>query len=205
MYYKAKVNFKKMGVEMLDQVAENVLTKMTGNGLFPNPVPELSVLDTDLSDYRVAVVEAVRGGKHATTVRDRVRGRLENTLHSLAFSVQQVAMGDPAVILAAGFDHNKAREPKGRCPQPADFVAISGPLGSRSITLKVKPHRTARSYRFAYRIADGETPWIEVSSHGSRRTVAGLQQFSEYEFRCAYIGNDPEVLNYSDSVMATVI
>src|SRR5690606_24914360 len=107
MYYIAKTNFRKLSTEMLDQVAENVLVKMTDNDQFPNPVPELSVLETDLTNYRAAVADAVRGGKHATTVRNQSREQLESTLRSLALSVQQVAMGDPAIILAAGFDHNK--------------------------------------------------------------------------------------------------
>ena len=205
MYYKAKVNFAKMSVEMLDQVAENVLLKMTGNTLFPDPIPELTVLETNLTNYRAAVADAVRGGKHATTVRDQVRRQLENTLLSLALSVQQVAMGDPATILAAGFDHTKTREPHGRCPLPIDFVATSGPLGSRSIHLKMKRHPWARSYRYAYRPAGSTDAWTEVTSHKSRTVITGLQQFAEYEFRGAYIDNEPNSINYGDKVTATVI
>lgn len=205
MYYKAKVDFGRLSVEMLDQVAENVLLKMTGNELFPTPVPELSVLETALADYRAAVADAVRGGKHATTVRDQVRGQLEDTLRSLAFSVQQVAMGDPATILAAGFDHTKARQPRGRCPQPIDFVAKSGPLGSRSVTVKMKRHPWARSYRYGYRLAGSTDAWTEVTAHASQHVITGLQQFAEYEFRGAHIDNDPNSVSYGDKVTATVI
>ncbi len=205
MYYKAKVNFAKMSVEMLDQVAENVLLKMTGNELFPTPVPELTVLETNLTNYRAAVADAVRGGKHATTVRDQVRSQLENTLHSLALSVQQVAMGDPATILAAGFNHTKARQPRGRCPQPIDFVAKSGSLGSCSVALKMKRHPWARSYRYGYRLAGSSDAWTEVTAHASQTVISGLQQFAEYEFRGAYIDNDPNSVNYGEKVTAIVI
>ena len=205
MFYKAKVNFKKMSVEMLDQVAENVLVKMTGNERFPTPVPELSVLETDLTNYRAAVADAVRGGKHSTTVRDQVRGQLENTLRSLALSVQQVAMGDPAIILASGFDHTKTREPRGRCPLPIDFVAQSGPLGSRSVTLKMKRHPWARSYRYGYRLAGSNAAWTEVASHTSQTVITGLQQFVEYEFRGAYVDNEPNSPIYGDKVTAIAI
>ncbi|MFB2119716.1 fibronectin type III domain-containing protein [Parapedobacter sp. 2B3] len=205
MYYKAKVDFGRMSVELLDQVAENVLLKMTGNALFPNPVPDLTVMETNLAAYRAAVADAVRGGKHATTVRNQVRGQLENTLRSLALSVEQVAMGDPATILAAGFDHTKAREPRGRCPQPIDFVAKNGPLGSCSITLKMKRHPWARSYRYGYRLAGSNDAWTEVTAHASKHTISELQQFAEYEFRGAYIDNEPNSVNYGDKVTATVI
>lgn len=205
MYYKAKVDFNRMSVEMLDQVAENVLLKMTGNALFPTPVPELTVLETNLTNYRAAVADAVRGGKHATTVRDQVRSQLENTLHSLALSVQQVAMGDPATILAAGFDHNKTREPRGRCPQPIDFVAKSGSLGSCSVALKMKRHPWARSYRYAYRPVGSTDAWTEVTSHASQTVIPDLQQFTEYEFRGAYIDNMPNSPIYSDKVTAVAI
>lgn len=205
MYFKPKVNFGRLSVEALDQAAENVLTKMTDNAQFANPVPALTVLETDLADYRAAVSAATRGGKHARTYRDQVRDRLQHTLHSLAYSVQQVALGDPAVILSAGFDHNKVREPKGNCPRPVDFVAVTGALGSRRVRLKAKPHRSARSYRFGYRLAGSADAWVEVNSHGATRTLEGLQQFAEYEFRCTYIGANPDVVNYSDVVTATVI
>lgn len=163
------------------------------------------MLETDLTDYRAAVADAVRGGKHDTTVRDQVRVQLENTLRSLAFSVQQVAMGDPAIILAAGFDHTKTRTPKGRCPLPIDFVAQSGPLGSRSVTLKMKRHPWARSYRYGYRLAGSDTAWIEVASHTSQTVISGLQQFTEYEFRGAYVDKEPNSPIYSDKIMATAI
>ena len=194
-----------MSVEMLDQVAENVLVKMTDNDLFPNPVPELSVLETDLTNYRAAVADAVRGGKHATTVRDQQRAQLESTLRSLALSVQQVAMGDPAIILAAGFDHNKTRTPRGRCPQPIDFVAQSGPLGSGSVMLKMKRHPWARSFRFGYRLAGSDAAWTEVVSHTSQTVITGLRQFAEYEFRGAYIDNQPNSPIYSEKVTAVAI
>ena len=205
MYYKPKLNFKRMSVEALDQAVENVHTKMNGNALFADAADEVAELGTALAAYRTAVADAIRGGKHATTVRDQVRADVEVRMQLLASLVNRVAKGDPAIILSAGFDHNKAREPKGNCPRPVDFVAVVGQLGSRRVTLKVKPHPTARSYRFAYRAAGSSDAWIEVSSHGCTRALEGLQQFMEYEFRCTYIGTNPDLLNYSDPVTATVI
>ncbi|WP_257670262.1 fibronectin type III domain-containing protein [Parapedobacter tibetensis] len=205
MYYKPKFSFKRKSSETLDHAAEKVFTNMGGNSLFADLAEEVAGLGTELADYREVVAEAIRGGKRDTAVRNQVRGILEGRLQLLAMGVQRVAKGDPTIILAAGFDHTKPRQPKGTCPQPTDVRAINGSLGSRRITLKVAPERTARSYRFAYRKLDSGNPWIEVDSHGSSRILEGLEQFAVYEFRCTYIGNNPDVLNYSDSVTATVI
>ena len=205
MYYKPKFSFKRKTTEALDHAAEKVFTNMSGNELFTDVADEVVAGETELANFRVAVAAAIRGGKSATTERDQARSILENRLQLLAMAVHRVAKGDPAIILAAGFDHTKARQPKGVCPQPIDFVAINGSLGSCAITLKVKPHRNARSYRFAYRMAGSTDAWIEVDAYGSTRTVAGLQQFVEYEFRCTYVGNNTDELNYSEKVTAIVI
>lgn len=188
-----------------DQAVENVYTKMNGNALFADAADEVDELGNALDAYRSAVAEAIRGGKHATTLRGQVRADLEVRMQLLASYVHRVAKGDPAIILAAGFDHNKTRTRKGNCPRPVDFVAVTGRLGSRSITLKAKPHSSARFCRFAYRLAGSTEAWLEVDSSAFSRTVGGLQQFTEYEFRCTYIGTDPDVVNYGDPVTATVI
>ncbi|MEC3881391.1 hypothetical protein [Parapedobacter sp. 10938] len=205
MYYKPKFSFKRKTTEALDHAAEKVFTNMSGNELFTDVADEVVALETELTDFRAAVAAAIRGGKSTTTERNQTRTILENRLQMLAMGVHRVAKGDPALILAAGFDHTKARQPKGLCPQPIDFVVINGSLGSCAVRLKVKPHRNARAYRFAYRMAGSADAWTEVDAHGSKRTVAGLQQFVEYEFRCTYIGNDTDELNYSDKVTAIVI
>lgn len=188
-----------------DQAIENAYTKMSGNTLFADAADEVDELGTALGTYRSAVADAIRGGKHATTVRDQVRADLELRMQLLASFVHRVAKGDPAIILAAGFDHYKARERKGNCPRPVDFVAVTGRLGSRSIRLKVKPHPMARFCRFGYRLAGSADAWTEVNSNAFSRTLEGLQQFAEYEFRATYIGTDPDVINYGDPVKATVI
>ncbi len=205
MVFKPKFSFSNRSMIALDHAAENVFTQMTGNPLFPDAVAEVADLGVGLGDYRTAVADAIQGGKHARTVRDQVRAALENKLQLLALHVQRVANGDPAVILAAGFEHNKVRQPKGDCPRPTNLNVIVGPIGSCRVLLKVKPEATARSYRFGYRVAGTSAPWTDVNSHGSTRSVEGLQQFAAYEFRAVYIGSNPDILDYSDTVVATVI
>ncbi len=194
-----------MSTKALDHIAETVFTKMTGNELFPNPIPALTELETNLADYRSALPDAALGGKHATEVRNQRHEMLARTLRSLALHVQQVADGDAAVILSAGFDHNKTRQPNGPCPKPMDVQVINGPVGSRRVTVKVKPNAAARGYRFAYRVVGSGNPWVEVFSYGSSRQLQGLERFTEYEFRAVYVGTDTDRLDYSDPVTAAVV
>jgi len=205
MYFKPKTNFAKLSVEELDQAVENTVTKMTADPLFADLAEEVGELGEELINYRAAVADATRGGKHATTVRDEVRAQLMNKLQLLALQVQRIANGDRAIILAAGFNHNKQPQPKGLCPRATGLQVVNGPLGSCRVTLKVKSERTARTCRFGYRLAGGDERWVDVDSHSFSRVLEGLQQFAEYEFRCTYIGSNPDVLNYSETVTATVI
>src|SRR5690606_3592997 len=103
-------NFRTLSDTKLDTEAENVYTKLTDNADFPSPMPELTVLETHLSEYREALAEAALGDREKVILKNRKRGQLEHTLRSLALYVEHAADGDEALILTAGFSLRKTTQ-----------------------------------------------------------------------------------------------
>lgn len=183
---KTIYDFSRLSETQLDTEAENVFTKMTGNASFPAPTPELTVLETHLGEYRTALVEAALGDKHKVEVKNEKRGQLERTLRSLALYVEQVAGGNKAFILSAGFGVRKSAQGDGGIPAVSNFRVRYGAPDSGIADVSVKYLPSARQYRFDYRQL-GADEWTSVYASRSRVTLEGLQSYRLYEFRAAYV------------------
>ena len=117
-------------------------------------------------------------------------------MRELALYVAQMAKGDPEIILAAGYDHNKMPRPGGPCPKPNDFRVELQREGNGRVKLRVKANKLARMYRFEYRRRDRDERWMELLSSASRTIADGLEALTLYDFRVVYLGTDP-TLTYS--------
>jgi hypothetical protein len=183
------IDFSRLRDTELDQKAHTILTEMANRALvFTNPIPALTVLETDLDEYRIAMVAAADRSIYAIEVKKQKRKALEATLRQLAWYVQQVAQGDRAVMLSSGYSVSKIGEPAGVLPKPTGFVVRSAEVGR--VLMGVKRHRHASSYRFEYRKA-GDSAWISLECTRSSVLIEGLESGSLYQFRAAYIGANP--------------
>ena len=202
---KPIISFDRLRDSEVDQRAENTMTKMADNTtLFANPQPPLTVLETGLADFRASMVDASLKNRQTIIIKNQKRSVLENILRELALYVAQVAKGDPAVILAAGYDHSKTPSPNGPCPKPVNFRVELDTVGTGRVKMRVKPERTAKMYRFEYRLHGDTGPWTETLSTRSSVVVEGLELLKLYDFRVIYLGHDP-TLTYSDVISSYVI
>ena len=200
---KTIVNYSRMSDASLNVQAESVLVKMTGNPAFPHPTPDLATLETDLLDFRSAIVDASLKSRQTVIIRDQKRAVLEKTLRQLAYYVDAVADGDRALILGSGFECVKDKEHHGPCPKPTGLRVAYGPVGSGEARVRVKRERMARAYRFEYRLSGTES-WTEQIVTRSSILFSGLESLKEYDFRVAYIGSHPAV-QYSETVSSLVL
>lgn len=175
---------------------------MTGNAAFPTPSPALTVLEDNLTEYRVALVNATLGDRQQLEIKNQKRRQLERTLRALAMYVEPIADGNAALILGAGFEvaENIRGRVSGPRPKPVDANMMPGRHGSGMAEVRVKRDRKARFNRFEYRPV-GQSDWTVVQTSRSWLKLEGLTPMSLYELRVAYLGTNPSV-TYSDVVTA---
>jgi hypothetical protein len=189
----------------LMQYVEQIITNMRAAiATYPEPVPELTVVETALIDFRLSATEAAYRDGRAIRIRQDKRKHLEYLLSELAKYVDTIANKDANLILASGFVLPKETQSyAGPVPKATHLVAHPQQVGSRRIKLKVDRWKGARMYQFQFR-KKGETEWSTQFSSKSSCILEGLEMFQEYEFRATYIGISPEP-NYSNVVASYVV
>ncbi len=202
---KPKIDFRADRDAQLAQRAQNVFSKLTENDtVFPNPVPALPVVATGIDEFRQSMVDASLRNRQTVIVKNQKRKALETTLRELALYVAQVAKGDPASILAAGYEPSKTGTPYGPNPKPTGFRVIVNPFAPGRVTLRVNRLKgRALVNRFEYRKVGAEV-WVDRLCSASTLTLDGLESLQRYEFRVAYVGTNP-TLTYSDVVESAVL
>ena len=185
--------------------AEQIFLKMTENAdLFVDPVPDLKTLETKLNTYREAYAEAAFRDKRAVILKAQHGEKLQDVIRRLAHYVEDVAAGDEAIIVAAGFRPSRSSHVSlGRTPKPENLRVEHIQVGSGIIRLRVNSWRPARLYRYEYR-KKGTEAWESTLHTKSTLALRNLDMLEQYEFRVSYIGSDV-TLNYSDVVTAWVI
>ena len=201
----SKPNFSSKNATELLRYAEHIHLKMNENAdLFPDPVPGLEELETRLEAYRDAYAEATFRDKRAVVLKKQRGAELQEVIYRLSHYVDAVAQGDPAVILAAGYEASKPSTNRiGRTPKAENLRVEYVQVGSGIVVLKVDPWRPARMYRYEYRKA-GTQEWESLLHSTSTLELTELEMLEEYEFRVSYIGRDA-VPNFSDVTKALVV
>jgi len=194
----------KSAAELL-RYGEQIFLKMTENAeLFPEPTPALTVLESCLEAYREAYAEAAFLDKRAVILKKQQGEELQEVIYRLSHYVDSVANGDPAIILAAGYEVSQPTTNRaGRTPKAENLRVTHLQVGTGVLQLKVQPWKYARLYRFEYRKVGSEN-WEGLLNSNSVLQISGLDLLQEYEFRVSYIGTDT-TLNFSDVTTAIVV
>ena len=194
----------KNATELL-RYAEQIFGKMTENSeLFPDPVPSLESFGAVLEAYREAFVEASFRDQRAVILKGQKGKDLREAVYRLSTYVDMIAMGDPAVIVAAGYQPQQSSANRvNYTPKGENLQVMHVEVGTGIIRLRMKPWKYARMYRYEYRVK-GTEAWEGVLHSRSDIELSSLKKLQEYEFRASYIGKDAE-LNFSDIVTALVV
>jgi len=114
---------------------------------------------------------------------------VSNLIKSLSAYVSIVAQGDPAIVMAAGFELRKDAAPISRMSAPQELRARTGALPG-TIKLRWKPVHGARLYRvFVYK-GYGSTDKVvrDFQQSASNCLIDGLEPLEYYTFRVEAIG-----------------
>jgi hypothetical protein len=168
-------------ISALTAYAQGIVTAMTSNPEFPNPVPLLATVTTAINDFQTAETAALTRAKGAAATRNARRTALIQLLEQLKTYVQPVADANldkgAAVVQGAGMAVRKT-------PVHTPRVFALKP-GTVSGSVKVHAAAAARraSYDWEYSIDGGKTWLATPSSLQAKTTVAGLPVGTSVQFR----------------------
>jgi hypothetical protein len=204
---KLKINtgFSKFTDAELDVKADEIITKMTGNVNFTNPIPALADVNLAKTAYSSSLVKAANGNTNDTATKNQKRSLLEGVLGRLGLYVQLTANENEDALFSSGFDLQKAKEFVGVLAKPENLRATPG-KNIGGIKLVVNSIPGADSYLFEYT----ETPvteksvWQIIPSSKASLNIDGLISGKQYAFRVTGVGANP-ITVFSDVVTSFIL
>jgi hypothetical protein len=161
--------------------ATGVVKSMTGNPLFPAPVPALTTVTQAITDLQSAETAAQSRIKGAATTRNEKRTALVAILQQLRASIQAVADANvengASIIESAGVAVKKTP-----VHTPRVFAAEPGAV-SGTAKLITKSSGARAGYEWQYSLDGGKT-WVGAPvTLQAKTTVAGLTPGATVQFR----------------------
>jgi hypothetical protein len=168
-------------VAQLIPYAAGIVTGMTNNPAFPNPVVPLATVNAAISALHTAEAAALTRAKGAVATRNEKRAALVSLLEQLRAYVQARADATPengaSIIESAGMAVRKVATHPART-----FTAKAGAV-SGSVTLYAKSVGDRAAYMWEYSTDGGKT-WLALPpTLQAKTTVTGLTPGSSVEFR----------------------
>lgn len=109
---KVKVGFINLSVPSKIEKARLIITRITGNAVYPAPVPSVIDLTNATDAVEVAYTESRNRDKEKVAILRQRVAELDYLISQMAAYVQQASGGDELKILSSGFDVRKEPEPK---------------------------------------------------------------------------------------------
>lgn len=206
MVIRVAYKFASLPDSGLDNFAGTVVTKMTGNAVFPTPPADatLAMLETAQQNFTVKLNAASTGGMQATEAKNSSRQDLLKLLRKVAGYVE-ITAPDRTEVLSAGFETrsmNNAREP---LPQPIGVQVNNGTAG-QLIARTGRPIKNANLYE-GRASADGGSTWLPSVFSGDSRhiTFKGLTPGAMYTIELRALGGSTGQSDWSDPVSHRVM
>lgn len=191
----AKIKLGLSGLKPTDLLAKGrlIVSNMTGNASFPDPVPTLADLTTALDAFEDRVEAAAFGDRRAINSRNNGQKAFTAMMRQLGQYVSFVANGDGEVIESSGFEVRKQPESMTSLGQPVDFLAERSKKEGE-INLNWKAVSYGKAYQIEVTTTDpavAEPQWsVALVTSKSSGTVQNLTRGMMYWFRVKAISGD---------------
>lgn len=175
----------KLNAKALLALVRHVVTMLTGNLNFPTPNPPLADITTAADALAAAINAAMGGSREAHQLKRTAIRNMQNLMRVLADYVNGVAAGDPDLIVNAGFESTKQREPVGQLPPPTSLSAmVSNKSGVIKLDWDVVPGNDLYTVDINETDSNEESAWSPVySTTKSRCEISALEPGKFYRFR----------------------
>lgn len=104
--------------------AARIITSMTGNAHFTDPVPPLSEVKDAYEAFDTAMSAMGNGNKNAKMVKNKTRAKLDRLLGELALYVQLRSKGEELILQSSGYELVNMSTSADVLPKPSNFTAI---------------------------------------------------------------------------------
>lgn len=186
-----KLNYSRLSVPEQVALVRRIVTKMTGNSLFPTPQPPLSVLTAGADALEQAENEAQAARQEAkakTTIRNNKEDDLGRLVTQAVGYVTAISGGDEEIIQSAGMD---VRATPGTSTAPSQPAALSATAGDHDGTMDLSWDPVVEAASYVIETSPdpvSATSWKhEGVSTKSTFTVPGLTSGARVWFRVAAV------------------
>jgi hypothetical protein len=190
---KISLSFSKYPDAGMLAKSQLILSKMSGNANFPDPVPGLGTVEDAIDSYNTALTAAMKLGTDNVALKNAARLVLENVLRELGRWVMFIANGNITILLSSGYDLNKE-------PEPAYITAptvITVSNGINSGSLVAKTPRVPGANGYVHQITDtlpgNDTAWTSTATSTSRFVHTELEPGKQYWLRIAATGSKQQI------------
>lgn len=199
---RVSLSFSRLPDSEFSDMVVTVVTKMTNNPSYPNPVEDLQVLAANNNTFVAQIAAAAQGGTFLTAQKDATRALLDGQMRALAAYVDSIAKGDLAVLLSSGF--KSISTDRTRQPLVKPTVLNIDNFASTQLMLKLSPVRNARSYEV--RIKQSALDWKQAGIYTKARGILleALTPGQVYEIQARAVGGTTGYSDWSDPVSRMV-
>jgi Fibronectin type III domain len=188
-----KLNLAKLTIPQKIELAQAIVTDMTGNDSFPTPTPTLAAVTAAtnaLSEKSQAARTARLAAVTATSEQDNASVALDTVLGQLASYVDMVANGNADTIRSAGMDV-RAEPTKPVALDAPVIKTATVPAERGAVKLTWMPLYSAKVYVIEHTPdMSGQAGWTNGADFtGSRGVVSGLTPGQRYLFRVAGVNS----------------
>lgn len=187
--------FKKLSDANFLAFGQNVTVSMAqATAIFPNPVPALAVINTELANYSDLIQTSASRDKVQVQLKNKSKFELTLMLSQLADYVNTTTT-DSSELAQSGFELNKLPQPI-TLKTPARLELTDG-SNSGELTLKFKSVKGASSYLFQYTTNEtmADNSWVSTPATTTSYTFTGLTKGTAYYCRVLAVGANQQIMN----------
>jgi hypothetical protein len=172
--------------------AGHIVSSMTNNIYFSNPVPPLADVQDALDAYSTALVAAADLGRVNVANKNKAREVLEKLLAQLGMYVMYVANGDVLILTSSGYTLSKSPEPR-YIENPGNVTLTNGITSGEIIGAVKNVATSGYTFEITDTLPTEETIWLSTPSSKSQFTFKNLVAGKQYWIRVAALGKRSQV------------
>ena len=188
---KIKLEHLKMDTPEKINLARYIISKMTKNPNFKEPVPYISELKNKSNELEMIhkdVQHKYKSSQNTFSLQENVENELDSLLTKLAAHIETVSKGNTKKIKSTGMQLRGNTSHEGQINAPLRLFATAGDFAGE-INLLWEPARSANFYKLEISSNSNDISSVVKIVSKSNYSVNGLKSGLKYRFRVAVINS----------------
>lgn len=196
MSAKVSLAFARASDMELDNFAQGVINRITGNATYPTPPVTIANLQTAKNDFTMKVAAAHAGGPADTAAKNNSRQTLIGMLRQIAMYVQINCSDDMALLLTSGFEAQSTNRASVTLDRPQGLVLKNGSSGQ--LVASVSKVKNTNMYEGRAKGPTGD--WLPSVFTGDSQHISfdGLTAGTMYTVQVRSLGGATGQSDWSD-------